>query len=236
MNRDSKIIFESYQRQVDEGMFDRMKARGRGLAQSIGGLKNTASNLAGKAKGAVGTMVGNQNMVQQGAQQVQQAQQQSAARTTGKDTKATAINTTFTGKIDKELMNFNNRLSKTLGVTDPQQLLSTLEQSSPDMAKLYSTIQEISNQIKQSTGGSPQPAPGAPAPGAPAPGAPAPGAPAPGAPAPGAGAAGDKVTVQTKNGPQTATLTGAGSAPGFQQVKLDSGTIFAAADSAIQPA
>jgi uncharacterized protein YjbJ (UPF0337 family) len=231
MNRDSKIIFESYQRQVDEGMFDRMKARGRGLAQSIGGLKNTASNLAGKAKGAVGTMVGNQNMVQQGAQQVQQAQQQSAARTTGKDTKATAINTTFTGKIDKELMNFNNRLSKTLGVTDPQQLLSTLEQSSPDMAKLYSTIQEISNQIKQSTGGSPQPAPGAPAPGAPAPGAPA-----PGAPAPGAGAAGDKVTVQTKNGPQTATLTGAGSAPGFQQVKLDSGTIFAAADSAIQPA
>ena len=212
MDKDGRIIYESYTKSLEEGIFDRMKAKGAGLAQSVGGLKNTASRIAGGAKAAVGSAIGNTNMVNQGAQQVQSAQQQAASRTTGADVKASSINTSFTSKIDKELMNFNTRLSKSLNVTDPQQLLAALEAASPDMAELFTSIQEITNQIKS------QPAQAQPA-------------------QPNQGqASGERVTVQTKKGPQQGTKTGANVTPGHTQVKLDSGAVFAFADNMVQSA
>lgn len=219
MDKDGHIIYESYTKSLEEGIFDRMKAKGAGLAQSVGGLKNTASRIAGGAKAAVGSAIGNTNMVNQGSQQVQSAQQQAATRTTGADVKASSINTSFTSKIDKELMNFNTRLSKSLNVTDPQQLLASLEAAAPDMAELFTSIQEITNQIKS------QPVQSQPAQAQPAQPQASQGQPG-----------GERVTVQTKKGPQQGTKTGANVTPGHTQVKLDSGAVFAFADNMVQSA
>ena len=112
-------------------------------------------------------------------------------------------------------MNFNTRLSKSLNVTDPQQLLAALEAASPDMAELFTSIQEITNQIKS------QPAQAQPA--------------QPAQPNQGQ-ASGERVTVQTKKGPQQGTKTGANVTPGHTQVKLDSGAVFAFADNMVQSA
>ena len=147
-SKDTQLIWEAYTKELEEGIVDRMKARGAGLAQSVGGLKNTANKIVGGAKAVVGSAIGNQNMMTQGGQQAHAATQQANARSTGADVKAGAINTSFTSKIDKELQNFNNRLSKSLNVTDPQQLLTALQQASPEMANVYTAIQQITNQIK----------------------------------------------------------------------------------------
>lgn len=117
MDKDSHIIFESYSENLEEGLLDRMKARGAGMAQTVGNIKHAISKQPGE-------------------------------RSSAADTKADSINKSFLSKIDKELMNFNTRLSKTLNVTNPQQLLATLEQVSPDMANLYTSVQEIVGHIK----------------------------------------------------------------------------------------
>lgn len=132
-----------------EGLLSRAKAGMSGLKASAGGMINKGQQAVAGAKAAVGQTIGNQNMAQSGASKLQDLKQQTSQATTSQDARSASINKTFVSKINKEISSFNSQLSKALGVTDPSQLASTLEQTAPEMAELYNSIQSIVTQVQQ---------------------------------------------------------------------------------------
>ena len=84
MDKESHLIYETYQN-LDEGVFDRLKARS---AQAVGAIKGAGNRIAGTAKGAVAGMKGDtagvlaaQTQKQQGAIQSELAKIQSYRQT-----------------------------------------------------------------------------------------------------------------------------------------------------------
>ncbi len=55
MNKDSKLIFEAYHKKLEEGLFDRLKARTAGLGGTVKGL---GDRVAGGVKGAFAGLQG----------------------------------------------------------------------------------------------------------------------------------------------------------------------------------
>lgn len=132
-----------------EGLLSRAKAGMSGLKASAGNILNKGQQAVSGVKAAAGQTIGNQAMAQSGASKVQDLKQQATQATTSQDARATSINKTFVSKINKEISSFNSQLSKALDVTDPSQLVSTLEQTVPEMAELYNSIQSIVTQVQQ---------------------------------------------------------------------------------------
>ena len=132
-----------------EGLLSRAKAGMSGLKASAGNMVNKGQQAVAGAKAAVGQTIGNQDMAQSGASRVQDLKQQATQATTSQDARSASINKTFVSKINKEISSFNSQLSKALGVTNPSQLVSTLEQTAPEMAELYNSIQSIVTQVQQ---------------------------------------------------------------------------------------
>jgi len=145
-NIDSKLIYEAY---INEGLLDRAKAHVQGVARTAKNALNAGKEKAAGLKAATGSLIGNQQMAQQGAQQVQQAQQartQNAQQT--QTNKIDTVKSGFTGKVDKELINFSTQLSKILNVADPSQALGKLKEMSPELTELYTQILNLSKEIK----------------------------------------------------------------------------------------
>lgn len=66
MNKDSKLIYEAYQKNLEEGLFDRLKARAAGVGGSIAGA---GSRVAGAVKGAAAGLRGDEEGAKAAAQQ-----------------------------------------------------------------------------------------------------------------------------------------------------------------------
>ena len=132
---------------IQEGIWDRMKARGAGLKAGVQSapqrLKGAAQSALGKAAGAVGGGDTAQALQQQGQDTA------SAAKNAAFDPKALSIINSYIGKLQKTVTSFNNDL-KQLGIDPKGELLQT----NPDAAKaingLASAINELVGNIQSS--------------------------------------------------------------------------------------
>jgi len=66
MNKDSKLIFEAYQNKLEEGLFDRLKARAAGVGGTVKGI---GDRIAGGVKGAYAGYQGDDEASKAAAQQ-----------------------------------------------------------------------------------------------------------------------------------------------------------------------
>jgi uncharacterized protein YjbJ (UPF0337 family) len=114
---DDKILEEKYNK-LEEGLWDRMKARGAG---AIGSAKGLGNRFTGAAKAGAGTFTGNKDLQAAGQQQAQ------VGKSYGIDAKAGSLMKSHIAKIQKAVADFQNDVSK-LG----------LENSNPNMSKSVS--------------------------------------------------------------------------------------------------
>ena len=168
MRSDYDKIFEAY---IQEGMFDRAKAKLAGVGQTVGNV----------VKGATGRS------------------QTPGAVKTGADAKSDSISKGFDTKLTKELTGFNNKLQKALGVGSVDEIPQALSQIDPSFQEQYSKITQLTPAAEPSTPvATPQQAPASEEPGAAPQQAPASEEPAPAA-EPSAGGSTFNYTGSNKN-------------------------------------
>lgn len=179
MNKDSRLIFETYARTsankqiLQEGLFDRMKARG---AQAVGAVKGFGNQAAGAVKGAVAGMKGDTAGVQAAAQQRQ------AGAIQGELAKIDSYQATATQK----LQNLANEIFADLGSLGIDVARVSPNSINTFVGQLNSAFTALKDEVAtNASAAAPAPAatPAAPAAAAPTSAAPAPAAPAPAAPA-----------------------------------------------------
>ena len=112
MRNDYDKIFEAY---VQEGIFDRAKARIAGASQTVG---NVVRGATGKS-------------------------QTPGAVKTGADVKSDSISKGFDTKLTKELTGFNSKLQKALGVGSVDEIPQALSQIDPSFQEQYSKITQL---------------------------------------------------------------------------------------------
>lgn len=156
---------EEFKDLLDEGLWDRLKARGAGLAGSVKGL---GSRIGGTVKGAIAGATGDIAGVQ-----AAQAQKQ-AAKAAPMDAKTLSIVNSHIKKIEGTIANLQNDLTK-LGL-DPAKMKATNPEAAAALQALTGAVNNLKSRL-QPTGqvgkaiGSVGAAPAAPAPAAPAPAA-----------------------------------------------------------------
>ena len=122
MRSDCDKIFEAYT-YIQEGMFDRAKAKLAGVGQTVGNV----------VRGATG-----------------RSQTPGAVRT-GADAKNDSISKGFDTKLTKELTGFNNKLQKALGVGSVDEIPQALSQIDPSFQEQYSKITQLTPAAEPST-------------------------------------------------------------------------------------
>ena len=130
---DNRLLEEAYN-QVQEGIFDRIKARASGAKQAIGALGQGVKQKVGQTAMNVGAKMTGQQAPQ--APQTSIKQNMSQAYSQGKQSSLTG---NFKQKIDTAIQNFNNQFKKVTG-KDPTQGLTTI---SNDAVKLYNAITQL---------------------------------------------------------------------------------------------
>ena len=128
MRSDYDKIFEAY---IQEGMFDRAKAKLAGVGQTVGNV----------VRGATG-----------------RSQTPGAVRT-GADAKSDSISKGFDTKLTKELTGFNNKLQKALGVGSVDEIPQALSQIDPSFQEQYSKITQLTPAAEPSAPAPKAPAP-----------------------------------------------------------------------------
>ena len=128
---DDKLLTEAYEK-MNEGLWDRLKARGAGLK---GGIKGAGQRIAGTAKGAMAGATGNIAGVQAASAQ------RAAGQGMGLDAKSLSLVNSHLGKLNKVLSDFENDLSK-LGM-DPE----TIKTSNPEAAQALTSIKTALSQV-----------------------------------------------------------------------------------------
>jgi len=120
-SKDDKLMWEAYQHKkikassiVDEGIWDRLKARGAGVK---GTVKGAGQRIAGATKGAVAGVKGDISGVQSA-----QAQQL-AGKAVGLNAKTLSLANSHIQKISKDILDFQNDMTK-LGL-DPDTIQQT---------------------------------------------------------------------------------------------------------------
>ena len=106
---------------TNEGLFDRTKAKLSGVGQTVGNVM----------KGVTG-------------------QSQTPGTRTGADARNDSISKGFDVKISKEITGLQNRLQKTLGVANVNEITGALTQLDPSLAEQYNSIVQLSTTQTQS--------------------------------------------------------------------------------------
>ena len=110
MNQDAKLIFEAYNKRLNEGLFDRAKATAAGIG---GAIKGVGSRLAAGAQGAVAGLAGNVAAAQAAGQKG------AAAKQMAQDAKTQSIVNTHSQKIKKAINDYTGDLVK-LKIMEPK--------------------------------------------------------------------------------------------------------------------
>jgi len=131
---DDKKMWDAYARPktvIEEGIWDRMKARGAGAKSlGVGGMaKKYAQKGASKALGAMGATNAAQEL-------------SGKAATAGLDAKTLSLITSYITKIEKTINSLNNDMSK-LGL-DANKMMAT----NPDVAKALKALTGQVNNLK----------------------------------------------------------------------------------------
>jgi len=111
---------------IQEGLWDRVKARGAG---ALGSFKDVGKRIKGAAQGVKAGFTGQQGPAPQ-------------QFTSGLDAKAMSIINSHVNKIERELIDTTRDLEK-LGLTD-----SELQKKSPDVASAVNTLKSTVNNLK----------------------------------------------------------------------------------------
>lgn len=140
--REEDAILEAYEagkitkeQLVEEGLWDRLKARGAG---AVGSAKGLGQRVGGMAKGAMAGMRGDTEGVQ-----AAQAQQQSGA-SMGLNARAISLVQSYSNKITKLVSSLRNDLNK-LGLDD-----SSLKQSNPEVYETIRALKQESGRLGSS--------------------------------------------------------------------------------------
>jgi hypothetical protein len=110
VNQDAKLIFEAYNKRLNEGLFDRAKATAAGMG---GAIKGAGSRLAAGAQGAVAGLTGNVAAAQAAGQKG------AAAKQMAQDAKVQSIVNSHSQKIKKAINDYTGDLVK-LKVMEPK--------------------------------------------------------------------------------------------------------------------
>lgn len=139
MNKDSHLIFEKYQEQVNEGILDRLKSRG---ASAVGTVRGAGQRVAGAAKGAVAGIKGDVAGVKAGQRL------QSAGKIQGDLAKIESYRNTAMQKISKLTNEIFSDIKK-LGIE-----LGNVTQASQTAlpTALNNAFNDIINDIKEKAG------------------------------------------------------------------------------------
>lgn len=140
---DDRLMWEAHKKNqqeiIDEGIWDRMKARGAGLK---GGIKGAGQQIAGTVKGAVAGAQGNTAGVDAATAQREAGQGQ------GMDAKTLSLVNSHLNKISKTLTDFENDLTK-LGM-DPQTIQTTNPEAGAALTSLRTALTTLTNSFDPS--------------------------------------------------------------------------------------
>jgi len=138
---------------LNEGMFDRAKAKFAGAKQKVQNVAQSAVSKGkekiGQAQSAVGSKLNNQNMVNKGNQMTAGAANANQNQQTTGQAKAASLKKGLANKFNKELNSFFTQLQKALGLKSTSETVEKLKEISPDTVKLYRMIQQMTKRISK---------------------------------------------------------------------------------------
>lgn len=148
--RDSDtILMEEAYIQMQEGFWDRAKAKFAGAKQTATNVGQQGKKLAGKGQAVAGSVLNNANMQQAGAAKIQTATEYQQTSDGNVDqSKIKSLTNGYTSKLDSALQNITNQLIKIFKVNDQETATAKLTETDPNLGELYTNVTALIEKVK----------------------------------------------------------------------------------------